>query len=151
MALVSWRVFSDYIATSQVAVPITYLSFRVLFIESTPSIASTWKLAQDFHLRRGLRSKVATIFIVWSMLLMLGWPTFAGAATGYTPTTAAFILVSDDNLVPFYMFQPIAYIIHDGSRVNLTDQYPIPLLAHPVFGKMAAPRCDTQEEKAHVL
>ncbi|KAI0394822.1 hypothetical protein F5Y17DRAFT_426291 [Xylariaceae sp. FL0594] len=134
MALVSWRVFSDYMATARVALPITYLSFRVLFIETTPSISSTYKLARDLHSRHGAHSKAASIFIIWSMLLMLGWPTFAGAATGYTPTTAAFIRISDDNLVPFHLFVPLAYVISDGSRVGLGDQCHIPYSAHPITG-----------------
>ncbi|KAI3327382.1 hypothetical protein HD806DRAFT_486918 [Xylariaceae sp. AK1471] len=129
MAFVSWRVFADYIATSAVTKPVTFITFRATFLESTPSLVSTYRMARDLIFRRGFDSKSATIFIVWSMLFILGWPTFAGAATGYTPTTKAFILNYDDNFVPFSYFRPLAYIIHDGTRMNLTKDYLVPLLS----------------------
>jgi hypothetical protein len=58
MAIVSWRVFADYIATSIVRAPITYLTFRVVFLETGPSLASVCRLARDLLARRGLDSKL---------------------------------------------------------------------------------------------
>jgi hypothetical protein len=139
MAFVSWRVFADYIATSMVTKPITYLTFRVAFLETSPSLASTYRLARDVLSRRGLDSKFATIFIIWSMLFILGWPTISSAATGYTPTTEPFILTFDHNFVAFSYFQPLAYVIHDGSRVGLTADYQVPLFGGQYPGKMSSP------------
>ncbi|KAI1131225.1 hypothetical protein F5Y10DRAFT_79838 [Nemania abortiva] len=105
LSIASWRVFSNYVATSIAVRPVTYTTFHTIFLETGPSIASVYRLARDFLLQSSLDSTPATVFIVWSMLFILGWPTFAGAATGYTPTTNPFILTFDGNYVLFSYFQ----------------------------------------------
>jgi len=46
--------------------------------------------------------------------------------TGYQQNTKAFIRVENGQLLPFSAFNPIAFIIHDGDRVNLTKDYHVP-------------------------
>ncbi len=43
--------------------------------------------------------------------------------TGYTPHIKAFVTSETGVLIPYSDFQPVVYIVHDGSRVNLTDDY----------------------------
>lgn len=57
--------------------------------------------------------------------------------TGYTPAVGAFIRTDDSiqtkfpspvasaALLAFRSFEETLYIIHDGSRVGLTDDYPV--------------------------
>ncbi|KAI8630873.1 hypothetical protein F5Y19DRAFT_473993 [Xylariaceae sp. FL1651] len=134
LAFVSWRVFTDYIATSVVKSPITYSTYITVFLQSGPSITSIYRLVKDYWIRRGLDSRAASTFVVWNMLFILGWPTFSGAATGYAPTTKPFILAFDGNYVPFSYFLPLAYVIHDGWRINLTGDYPVPLIGNMSSG-----------------
>ncbi|KAI0100738.1 hypothetical protein GGR51DRAFT_343207 [Nemania sp. FL0031] len=105
LSITSWKVFSDYVATSITAKPVTYSTFHTIFLETEPSISSVYRLARDFIVTTSLDTPAATVFIVWSMLFILGWPTFAGAATGYTPTTNPFVLTFDGNYVPFSKFR----------------------------------------------
>ncbi|KAI1386794.1 uncharacterized protein F4822DRAFT_411246 [Hypoxylon trugodes] len=120
MAFISWRAFADYVTTSMEFAPITYTMFFVVFLQDEPSILSTFRVARIFLSGRKLKSKVAMIFMISSMLFLLGFPTFAGAITGYTTIVEAFVPDYDGRYIPFSGFQPIAYVINDGWRVNLT-------------------------------
>lgn len=73
-----------------------------------------------------MRSKGFMGFMTTSMAFVLGWPTFAGSMTGYTPTSRAFVKNLNSSLIQFPDFQPVAYIIHDGWRVGLTGDYAVP-------------------------
>ncbi|OTA93561.1 hypothetical protein M434DRAFT_290086 [Hypoxylon sp. CO27-5] len=121
MAFISWRAFADYVTTSMELAPVTYTTYFTMFLESEPSFFSTFRVMRVFISERGLKSRVSMIFIVWSMLFLIGWPTLASAMTGYTTLNKAFVPDNNGNYIPFSDFQPIAYIIHDGWRVNLTS------------------------------
>ncbi|KAI5925774.1 hypothetical protein F4810DRAFT_658176 [Camillea tinctor] len=127
MAMIAWRVFADYVTTSMEVTPVTYATFFVIFLNESPSILSTIRLVRDFIFSRSLKSKVAMAFMILNMIFILGWPTFAGAMTGYTSINSAYIMDSSNNYVPFSEFTPLAYIIHDGWRVNLTTDFPVTL------------------------
>ncbi|OTA56503.1 hypothetical protein K449DRAFT_306300, partial [Hypoxylon sp. EC38] len=121
MAFISWRAFADYVTTSMGLAPVTYTTYFTMFLESEPSFFSTFRVVRAFISERGLKSRVSIIFIVWSMLFLIRWPTLASAMTGYTTLNKAFVPDNNGNYIPFSDFQPIAYIIHDGWRVNLTS------------------------------
>ncbi|KAK0716380.1 hypothetical protein B0H67DRAFT_667261 [Lasiosphaeris hirsuta] len=63
------------------------------------------------------------MFIAYAMLFLISIPTLAGAMTGYTPIIDPFIRRNDSSLIPFRELPATSYIIQDGSRVNLTDNY----------------------------
>lgn len=47
--------------------------------------------------------------------------------TGYTAFNNPYIVSSDDRLFPYEDVKPLAYIIHDGSRVDgFSDNYMVP-------------------------
>ncbi|OTA92704.1 hypothetical protein M434DRAFT_396267 [Hypoxylon sp. CO27-5] len=81
-------------------------------------------LIKDFFSYQRLNSTVAMIFMITTVTFTLVFPTLASAMTGYTPVNKAFIQNEDGNLIPFSDFHILAYVIHDGYRVNLTtDTY----------------------------
>jgi len=41
--------------------------------------------------------------------------------TGYASENEAFLLDRDANMIKISDLKPLAYIIHDGSRLNLSD------------------------------
>ncbi|KAI1505009.1 hypothetical protein F5X99DRAFT_333900 [Biscogniauxia marginata] len=127
MAMIAWRVFADYVTTSMEVSPITYATFFIIFLHDSPSILSTVRLVRDFIFSRSLKSKVAMLFMISSMIFILGWPTFASAMTGYTSISKAYVLDISDSYIPFSEFQALSYVIHDGWRVNLTGEYLVPL------------------------
>jgi hypothetical protein len=126
MALYSWKAFSTYIRSSMHTGPVTYGSYITVFLESEASLWSTYRITRDFATRRELRSRLAMVCIVMTMVYVLAWPTLASAMTGYTSTSGAFVLDSENNFMSFASFTPVAYVIHDGWRVNLTGDYLVP-------------------------
>jgi hypothetical protein len=63
------------------------------------------------------------VCIVAVMVFVLLWPTLASAMTGYTPAIKPFVLDIENNLLSYTSFEPVAYIIHDGWRINQTGDY----------------------------
>jgi hypothetical protein len=126
LAFFSWKAFSTYVRSSMHAGPIAYDSFFTVFLESEASLTSTYRVTRDFTTRRGLRSRLAMACIAMTMIFILVWPTLAGAMTGYTPANRPFVRDAENNLVPFANFSTVAYVIHDGWRVNLTGNYLVP-------------------------
>ena len=124
IALCSWHVFALYVTTSMETTPITYHSYRVVFLESSPSFLSTVFLAQDFMRRKSLHSKMAMFFMLITMVFTLCFPTFASAMTSYTSIVKAYVPdIRDGNLISFDKFDRVLYIIHDGDRVGQTKPY----------------------------
>ncbi|KAF5523617.1 hypothetical protein CGCA056_v004401 [Colletotrichum aenigma] len=125
LAWVSWSVFSDYVTTSMEVSPVTYETFWTVFLDGAPTFWSTWYLMRDFSRSHGLRSRFAMIFMVLVAIFILLFPTLGSAMSGYQANSGAFIRGPDGEMLKFSDFDMIAYIIHDGDRVNLTKDYPV--------------------------
>lgn len=133
LAYFSWRIFADYATVSMETTPLTYTSFTILFMEGDPAFTSICQLLWDFVLYRRLRSGISTTWVIVSMVFVLAWPTLIAAMSGYSPEAGAYVKDLDENLVPYNEFRPLAYIIHDGTRINLTADYAVPLGPRPGF------------------
>lgn len=106
--------------------PITYDSFRTIFVDTGPSIWSTVWLIRDFTLRRNLQSRIAMLFIVTTMVFILAFPTLGSAMAGYKSIVSAYIPENDSgNRILFFQFLPVLYIIHDGERIGKTSDFPV--------------------------
>ncbi|KAH7160999.1 hypothetical protein EDB81DRAFT_783720 [Dactylonectria macrodidyma] len=123
LAYYSWNAFSSYVWSSMDTGPVTYDTFFTVYLEDEASLRSTAKMIRDFSTRRGLRSKLAMTFIIITMVYVLAWPTLASAMTGYTSASEAFVIDNYQNLISFSSFTPVAYVIHDGWRLNLTGNH----------------------------
>ncbi|KAJ3573853.1 hypothetical protein NPX13_g4552 [Xylaria arbuscula] len=125
LAVISGRLFADYSTISLTARPLSFATFHTIFSESEPSIASTWRMMKSFIFQKRLSSRISSAFIIFSMCLILAFPTLASAATGYAPITRAIIREQgneqDPSFISFSNLRPIAYIIHDFWRVNTLD------------------------------
>ncbi|KAK3292120.1 uncharacterized protein B0H64DRAFT_346694 [Chaetomium fimeti] len=126
LAFFSWKAFSTYVRSAMHTGPVTYSSFFAVFLESDASPMSTYRITRDFTTRGPLRSKLAMACIVATMAFIIAWPTLASAMTGYAPATQAFVLDIENNLISFGSFTTVAYVIHDGQRVNRTKDYLVP-------------------------
>ncbi|RWA03094.1 hypothetical protein EKO27_g12011 [Xylaria grammica] len=104
LSLITWKVFAKYAAMCMTIRPITFATYRVLFTDNGPSISSTASLLHDFIKFKGLASKLASTFLIYSILFALAFSTLAGSATGYTPLNEAFVQAYDGNLVPTSSF-----------------------------------------------
>lgn len=104
--------------------PITYRTFWASFMQSDVTMPSIVRLIRDFASNKGLRSKVAMAFMIITMVFVMVFPTLASAMTGYTANNEAVIKFGKGHQqTPFGTFRQLIAIIHDGSRVNLTDEY----------------------------
>lgn len=125
LTLVSWHVFAKYVTTSMQVAPVTFNTFRSIFMQRESSLDGLVKLLRDFTRWRGLHSKVAMVFMITSMVFVLAFPTLASAMTGYSGNVQPFVGEADKAYLPFNSFQPLYYVIHDGDRVGKTKEYNI--------------------------
>ncbi|KAF5572732.1 hypothetical protein FPANT_12868 [Fusarium pseudoanthophilum] len=125
MALVSWRVFVEYLQLSLLTKPAAYSTVWLIRFQKDNSALATWKLAASFF-NVGLASKKVMCFMIWTALLILAFPTFASSMTGYTPYNKAYVNSASGKLIQFPAIAPIAYVIRDGDRVDsLSRDYPV--------------------------
>lgn len=121
LAWCSWHVFSLYVTTSMETAPITFNSYRAIFMENGPSLSSTVLLLRDFVSRKGLHSKIAMAFMMVTIIFTLAFPTLASAMTGYTTTSEAYVPDHQNvNQIRFDQFASLLYTIHDGERIRRT-------------------------------
>ncbi|KAK4464984.1 hypothetical protein QBC42DRAFT_262282 [Cladorrhinum samala] len=127
MSYITWKVLAMYVAVSLDQQPVGYSTFWMVFLRQEASLATTFQLLRDSAFVRALRRKTVMVFTIFSLFLVIFFPTAVSAMTGYSPKTEAFIRGSfDGSLIRFREFDPVAYVISDGSRINLTDSYVVP-------------------------
>jgi hypothetical protein len=62
-------------------------------MQSEASFRATVRMIRDFTSRRGLKSKIAMVFMIATMIFVMAFPTLASAMTGYTGKTEPVIKV----------------------------------------------------------
>ncbi|KAH7351445.1 hypothetical protein BKA66DRAFT_278434 [Pyrenochaeta sp. MPI-SDFR-AT-0127] len=143
LAFISWRVFVKYVTMCMEIEPVTYQLFRTIFIETEPSLPSTYRTIKSFIFQRRLRSRTAMTFMVVTMVFILAFPTLISAMSGYDANVGSHMRDRDDNLIPFQNFSRILYVVHDGWRINqdgnywVTDVFYNPKSGDPVLGRSA--------------
>lgn len=103
--------------------PVTFRTFRAIFIHNEASVFAIFGLIKDFGFRLRLHSRVAMVFMITTMIFILAFPTLGSAMTGYTSNVQSFVPDQDRNLVQFSSFERALYIIHDGWRINQDANY----------------------------
>lgn len=107
--------------------PATYTTFWIVYLHREPSLLSWVRLLREAWRGGVARSRLAVAFIIWTMFFLISIPTLTGAMAGYSPVNRAFIRRSDSSMIPFSDLSTAAYVIRDGSRIGLTDNYHVPL------------------------
>ncbi|KAL1871877.1 hypothetical protein Daus18300_004510, partial [Diaporthe australafricana] len=118
LAYISWKTFSKCLYSAMMTDPVTYQTFWAVFMEDGPSLRSILRTFRDFVWRRGLRSKLTMLLMIFTMSFVLAFPTLASAMTGYSANNEAVVKTDDVNQVPFSQFQEVRFIIHDFNRVS---------------------------------
>lgn len=103
--------------------PVTFNTYRVVFLQNVSPILGIPRIIRDFVRRRGLHSKFAMCFMVFTMLFSLVFPTLGSAMTGYSGKVAPYIQDADRNFVSFNNFSIVMYTIHDGERIGQKNEY----------------------------
>lgn len=106
--------------------PVSYVTYWAFFMSQEADLETLGGVIRDFATGRSLKSRPIRIIMVLTMMFALAWPTVASAMTGYDSNNISFIETLDGSLARFSSFEPVLYVIHDGSRVGLTDGYLVP-------------------------
>jgi hypothetical protein len=106
--------------------PVTYRTYQTIFSQDQTLLAIS-RIIRDFSTRLNLQSRVAMTFIVSTMIFVWSFPTLGSAMTGYTANLQAFVNATDGNLVQFSSFRKVYYIVHDGKRINKTNDFAVTL------------------------
>jgi len=94
-----------------------------MFLSNGSLLADIPRLISDFRFRHALHSKLAMSFVVFTMAFTLIFPTFASALAGYSANVDVFVITTEGNYVPFSSFEFAQFIISDGRRIGLGDDY----------------------------
>ncbi len=103
--------------------PITLDTYRTIFLQNDTSIVAILRMIRDFAFRLRLQSIATMCFVVVTLIYILIFPTLGSAMTGYSANVGPYIPDRNGSFIPFSEWRRTAYIIHDGSRINLTDEY----------------------------
>lgn len=120
IAVLSWRVFAKYTTTSMAVKPVTFSTYKTIFLQNDMLILAIPRVISDFIFRCRLRSKLAMVFMILTMTFTLVFPSFGSAMTGYSSNVKSFIPDENNNLVAFEKFQIVLFVIHDGDRIHHT-------------------------------
>ncbi|KAL1794359.1 hypothetical protein ACET3X_007780 [Alternaria dauci] len=123
VAYISWRVFAQYVTTSMEVTPVTFGTYRTIFLPNGGLFISTLCLIRDFVTRHRLHSKIAMVFMVYTMAFTFAYPTVASAMTGYSANVDAFVNTTGGEYVPLSAFSFAYYVIHDGWRIGLEGDH----------------------------
>jgi hypothetical protein len=97
--------------------PITFGTYRTIFLPSGGLFLTILRTIRDFVTRRGLQSKIAMVFMMYTMIFTFIYPTLASAMTGYSANVDAFINTTEGEYVPLDSFSLAYFVIHDGWRI----------------------------------
>ncbi|KAF1349222.1 hypothetical protein EJ07DRAFT_55095, partial [Lizonia empirigonia] len=123
LALISWQVFVNYVTTSMEVAPVTFNTYRVVFLQNVSLILAIPRIIRDFVRRRGLHSKFAMYFMVFTILFTLVFPSLGSAMTGYSGNVMPYVPDPDGNFIPFNNFSIVLYTVHDGDRIGQMKEY----------------------------
>lgn len=119
LALISSSVFARYITTTMQVSPITFNTFKTIFVARDANTATgVSRLIRDFTRRKSLPNKAATVFMVVTMVYVLIFPTFVSSMSGYSANVQAFVEDQSERYVPFSDFTQLYYTIHDAERIK---------------------------------
>jgi hypothetical protein len=117
VAYISWHVFTKYVTTSMEVTPITFGTYRTIFLPNGGLFFAIFHTIRDFVMRHSLHSKIAMVFMLYAMIFTFIYPTLASAMTGYSANVAAFISTTEGEYVPFGSFGLAYFIVHDAWRI----------------------------------
>ncbi|KAF2670615.1 hypothetical protein BT63DRAFT_413321 [Microthyrium microscopicum] len=125
LAFISYKVLTKYLTTEMATSAISIPTYRTIFLHREPSVWSTLMLIEDFIRHRALSSKPAMLWMITSLLFIISYPTLSSAMTSYSPQTSPYVQSYNGDYNQATSFHPILYVIRDGSRVNMTNDYAI--------------------------
>ncbi|VUC37057.1 unnamed protein product [Clonostachys rosea] len=126
LAIASTRIWIEYLSVSIATKPTSYTTVWLLRFYTEPSTLSTFRLARQFFLGRGLASAFKMWFLVIAALFVVAFPTLMSSLAGYTTANQAWVDLGENGLDSYSQAFPLAFIVHDGDRVGLAKNQHVP-------------------------
>ncbi|KAE9978793.1 hypothetical protein EG328_001249 [Venturia inaequalis] len=121
LTVISYQTIKRYITSAMETSPISYGTYKTLFLRDGISSTGLIDLIQEFSTYRPLTSSWAMIWTILSAIFVILFPTLISALSGYSANVHAYILDGSGNLMDYQKLFMIDYVIHDASRLNFTS------------------------------
>ncbi|TID18941.1 hypothetical protein E6O75_ATG06062 [Venturia nashicola] len=120
LAAISYQIIKRYITSAMEASPISYGTYKTLFLRDGISFTGVIDLIREFSTHRPLTSSWAMNWMVLSAIFVILFPTLISALSGYSSNNHAYIFDGSGNLMDYQKLFMVDYVIHDASRLNFT-------------------------------
>lgn len=117
LALVTFKVSSQYLALAMRESPVSYNTFESLAFVP-PSLVRTYRLAGDLLTNRGWKARLIIIWIVFSSLIVLGFSSLITAMSGYSSNIEAVMPDHDNESILWSEYMTVQFTIHDAQRIG---------------------------------
>lgn len=98
------------------------------------SLKAFWILCQDVPRTRAAQTRPLWILLgsVYVCLYLMAYPTVVSSITGYSAVSEAYVWISDNTtLVRIQDLRTVSAVVHDGSRIGLSDGFAVAGLEFP--------------------
>ncbi|KIW28399.1 uncharacterized protein PV07_08066 [Cladophialophora immunda] len=119
LAVVTFKVSSQYLALAMREAPVSYNTFESLAFVP-PSLVRTGRLAADLLTNRGWRARLIIVWVVLSSLFVLSFSSLITAMSGYSSDISAVMPDYDNESIQWTNFQVVQFAINDADRVGLS-------------------------------
>lgn len=120
LAVISYQTIKRYITSAMETSPISYGTYKTLFLRDDISFTGLIDLIREFSTHRPLTSSIAMTWMILSAIFVIMFPTLISALSGYSANGHAYIFDGSGNLMDYQKLFMIDYVIHDASRLNFT-------------------------------
>jgi hypothetical protein len=121
LALITYQTIKRYITSAMEESPISYGTYKTLFLRDSISLTGLVDLIREFSTHRPLSSSLAMTWIILSAVFVILFPTLVSAMSGYSANGHAFIRDADDNYMDYEKLFLIDYVVHNATRLNMTN------------------------------
>lgn len=118
LAIISYQTIKRYITAAMETSPISYGTYKTLFLRDGISFTGLIDLIREFWTHRPLTSSWAMAWMVLSAIFVILFPTLISALSGYSANGHAYIFDGSGNLMDYQKLFMIDYVIHNASRLN---------------------------------
>ncbi|KIY02728.1 uncharacterized protein Z520_01193 [Fonsecaea multimorphosa CBS 102226] len=118
LAVVTFKVSSQYLAFAMREAPVSYNTFESLAFVP-PGLMRTGRLAADLLTNRGWRARLIIVWIVSSSLFVLSFSSLVTAMSGYSSDISAVMPDYDNESIAWTNFQVVQFAINDAERIGL--------------------------------
>lgn len=133
LAWLSYRILGQALLHSMEIRSVSFERFAATSYK-LDSLEAFWILCQDVPRRRAPhRTRPLWIFLgsAYACLYLMAYPTVISSITGYSAVAEAYVWTVDNTtLVKLQDFRIASAVVHDGSRIGLSDEFAV---AAPYF------------------